>query len=339
MRYATRRVFVGSVLLGSVSAGCIGDDTEPTVDDDPARTPTPTPAGEETDRERDTDQEEAAELYDDAIELLVDTAETLASWAAGDGGFDPESTDALRETLEQARKSLATAADLATGELAAQIGHAKDVAKFQEALVDFYVLAYESEVGLYDGLTFEDDDQHDRAIEAYGHAKDALDRTVDHLDEIRHRHDQLDTEAFDAPDPALEYSGEYTQFVAIDGPGELEVQRLFLDGRIHFNAIFVELEAGFDHWHDEEFAAARGRFEAAAEARQQSREAFDAVREHDAVWSDLHTESLNMIDILEELEDAIEAFVAATHEAEAGNHEESTELFEEGSRILERSIE
>lgn len=304
-----------AVAASGVLAGCSGGDEYP----------------------EGVDPEEAQEHYDDAIAALVENTETLDDWAEGRPGRDQGDIDSLRSNLERARGSLDSAADVAPEEMSAQIGSARDVATFQEALVDFYELTIEFEETRADAAAFGDSEQHERAVETYESANEILDEARSQLEDVRAAHEQLDTSSIDEPE--LDYRGEYTEFVDGEGPGTIDAQELMIDGQRNVHEMFVELNAGFERYENEEFVAARERFNAGEKARQRAEDAFAAVQEHEYAWQSLREESIGLLGIVEDLAEAFDLFVDATHEAEAGNHQEANELAQEGFFVLEQAFQ
>lgn len=292
--------------------------------------------GTETETE-DPEAQAAREAYDEAIDALVENRETLDDWAEGRPGRDQQDITRLRDGIERARESLDDAEPNAPEGLAAQIGHARDVAAFQEELVDFYELAIEFEEARADAQAFGETEQHERAVEQYGEVKDILDEARNQLEDVEAAHERIDNEAIEEPD--LDYSGEYTQYVDVEGRGSVDAQELMIDGQRDVHRMFVEMDTGFQRYENEEFAAARERFVAAEDARRRAAEAFAAVQEHEYAWQDLRRQSIEMQAIVEDLAEAFELFIDATHEAEAGNHQKANELAEEGFFVLEKAFE
>lgn len=283
------------------------------------------------------DPEEAREHYEGAIADLVENQDTLGDWAAGRPGRDQGDIDSLRSNLERARGSLDSAADVAPEDMSARIVSARDVATFQASLVDFYELTIEFQETSADAAAFGDAEQHERAVETYESAAGILDEARSQLEEVRAAHEQLDTSPIDEPE--LDYRGEYTEFVDVEGPGSIDAQELMVDGQRNLHELFVELNAGFERYQNEEFVAARERFNAGEEARQRAEDAYRAVQAHEFAWQSLREQSINLLGIVEDLAEALELFVDATHEAEAGNPQEANELAEEGFFVLEQAFE
>lgn len=304
--------------LAAGLAGCGGDDTDVTETEDPQ-------------------VQAAREAYDEAINALVGNRETLDDWAEGRPGRDQQDIVELRDGVDRARESLDEAEPNAPDDLAAQIDHARDVAAFQAALVDFYELTIEFEEARADARAFGDAEQHERAVEQYGEAKDVLEEARSQLEDVEAAHERIDNEAFEEPD--LDYRGEYTRYVEVEGKGSVDAQELMIDGQREVHSMFVELNAGFDRYENEEFVVAREQFVAGEDARARAEEAFVAVQEHEFAWPDLRQRSIQMRGIVEDLAEAFELFIDATHEAEAGNPREANELAQEGFFVLEKAFE
>lgn len=314
---------VSAIGLSVGFAGCGGDGGNS------ERTPTQTTEG---------NLEEAQSRYDDAIEDLVENHETIMDWAEGrTAQRDRQAIQTLRDNIERARSSLDDADEVAPEDYVAQIGHARDVASLQEAIAAYHEALVDFQASLSDGQSFADSEQNERAIEQYREAKEHLDDARDRLADVEAAHERLDSEALDEPD--LDYSSRYTRYLDIQAPGTLDAVELSVDGQIHLNQAFVELNAGDQHYQAEEFTEARQRFEAGAEALQQSEEAYTAVQEHEHAYDNLRQDAIQILGLLEDLQEAFDRFVDGAQEAEAGNPQEANELMQEGFEILGQAFE
>lgn len=322
------RVLAGAAgtTAATALAGCSGDTDSP---DGTATSDEQTPEG--------VDAERARAHFDDAIKELVETKETLDAWGAGESDWDQQTVNSLRNAVDRARTSLDDAEDVAPSDLRPRIDEARDVAGFQEALLDFYDVVIDFEATVADARAFGDTEQHERAAETYAAATDVLDRARTQLDEVETAHEQIDADRLDEPD--LDYRGEHTEYLDLEGPGSIDAQELLVDGQRDVHRMFVELNAGFELYENEEFEAARDRFQNADEIRLQALDSFEAVREHDQAWRALRQQSIGMIGTMEELGDAIGLFVDATVEAEAENFEKANELAQEGFSVMEAAFE
>lgn len=341
MRRRNYLIGTATVIVTSV-AGCTGNgdggESDATTQQEPD-TETETTETETTETETTTTTDQAQQHYEDAVTALVDNAKTLDGWTTDTSTRDQQAITALRDNLERARESLDAADETASDGFADRIGHVRDVATFQESLVGYHELALEFETALADASEFVNAEQHERAVEQYEKVKGILDQVRNHLGEVETAHGRIDTDAFDAPDPALDYGGEYTQFLDINGPEMLDAQELSIDGQMYLNQTIVELDPGFQHWENEEFAAAGERFDAAAEAIRQSREALEAIQDHDAAWESLRQRSTQLLEVVTDVEEAVGLFVDAATEVEDGNVQEATELMEEGFSVFEQAFE
>lgn len=283
------------------------------------------------------DPDEAVEHFDEALTALVENDETLSDWAQGRPGREQQDIDRLRTNLEQARDSLDAAEDVAPEDMMDQIDYVRDIATFQEALTDYYEVTVEFDNTRTDAAAFGDSEQHERAVEQYEAAKDLLDDARSELDSIEAAHEPIASTSFDDID--LDYRGEPTQYVEVEGEGSIDAQELLIDGQLNIHQMFVELNDGFERYENGEFEAARERFTAGDEARQRAVDAFEAVQDHEFAWASLREESIGYLAIVEDIAEAFELFIDATNEAEAGNPQEANELAEEGFFVLDQAFQ
>jgi len=140
-------------------------------------------------------------------------------------------------------------------------------------------------------------------------------------------------------EPALDYSGDYTLYLDVEGPEAIDAQDRMIDGQIALNRAFVELEAGFDRFDADEPAAARERFTAAQDELGAARNAFEDVQDHEGARQALRDNSIGLLGIVDDLEEAFERFVTATEESEAGNDGRAGELVSEGWNMIQKAFE
>ncbi len=288
-------------------------------------------------QEDDPDQQEAQNHYDDAVGALVENKAIFTDWAAGRPGRETSDIQAIRSRINQAETTLEDAASLASGDLADKVENLQAVAAFQHAQADFYDYALEYEAAVADAAAYGDAEQHQRAADEYQAAIDILEDAKSHLSTVESTHADIDPAMIDNPD--LDYQGEYTTFFEIEAPETIDAQMLREDGNHHIHHIFINLNAGFEAFENNNQTEARTSFEDANDSVQAAIDAFEAIQDHEYAWQDLREESINLQGIVEDIDDAVDLFIDATHEAEAGNDAEATELAEEGWWLIEQAFE
>jgi tetratricopeptide (TPR) repeat protein len=280
----------------------------------------------------DPAQDAAVGHFDEALEPLLENHETLVEWADGEEREESE-LDGLYANLTDARDSLDDAETVAAEDITIRIGHARDVAAFQEAVLDFYGIGFDFEDRLSDAQAFMDAENNDRAITEYEAARDLLDDARGQYDVMASAHTDIEDGALE--NEGLDYSGPLSEYVDVDAKGAIDAHDRFVEGVVHFNHAFLTLEEGFGELEADRVVAARERFEDARAEYDDAKAKFDAARTHDDAPDDLRNRAIGMVSTLEDTEGAFDKFVQATHELEAGNGQRAERLVGEGWSLFE----
>lgn len=330
-RSVNRRRFLATIgALGTATlAGCSGgdggdgdgDDETPTASPTPSPTPTP-----------NTPNQEAVEHYEAAIVTLVQNKETLDDWAGS--SFEADQVSSLQDQVASAREDLNAAQEAAdpSGDLIVQIEQAMLVGDLQEL-----ILAYYEAVNVFFQTTakasnFGDNELHQRAADTYADAQKVLEDARTVIDDMGTVLDEIDNAALDEPD--LEYTGEPLDHLDLTDRRAIDSAENYAIGYENLHLVFVRLEAGQEHYENEEFADAREEWETGRQRAQDSKSAYEAVIDSDFAPENLRQDSINRLGDVETIIDAFDKFVEGAKEAEAGNLEKANNLVSEGFDIL-----
>lgn len=318
-----RRKLIKSIGAAALvtTAGCTGGDGG--GDSTPTSTPT-------------TPNEQAVEHYQTGIDALISNKETLDDWAQN--GFDGEASDleALRDTLATAEEALTSAEAAANPnrELADQISQAQLVATLQEGLISFNDLGLQLGSTLDDAGTLQENEQHGDAAEKWGEGAQIANDGKTLFDETKPVHDQINNEVLDEPD--LDYSGDLVDYIDTEHRQEIVAVEDYCSGFEMFNLTFVQLEAGFNTWENEEFVEARSDWETGRMNLEDAQSNIQAVIDNEYAPDDMNQVSNDVIGAIEAMFEVFDKFIQATHEAEDGNHEKAQQLVGEGFDILDQ---
>jgi len=309
----------------STVAGCSGGGNGGTPTDTPTPTPSPSPTPT-------TPNQEAVEHYESAIDALIQNRETLDEWA--ESSFEADKVGSLQDRVSSAREELDAAADAAdqTGELIVKINQAKLVANFQELSLAYYEAVNVFFQVLSEASKLGDNELHQRAADTYSQGQGVLDDAREVIEDMGTVLEEIDNEALDEPE--LEYSGEPLDHLDLADRRAIDGAVRYAIGYENIHLAFVELEAGQEHYEDEEFAEAREAWETGQQRTEDSKSAFEATIDNDFTPQNLRQDSIERLGDVETIIDAYDKFIEGAKEAEAGNLENANKLINEGFGIL-----
>lgn len=314
-----RRDFLAAISsVGLVGiAGCSGGGGNGAT---PTESPTPTP------------NQEAVEHYEAAVEVLVDTKETLDEWA--DSSFEPEMVGALQGEVSSAREDLTAAADAAdpSGTLIVQINQAKLVANFQVLSLAYYEAVNAFFQVVSEASNLGDNELHQRAADTYAEAREVLDSARGVIEDMGTTIDEMDTEAL--AEPELEYTGEPLDHLDLGDMRAIDAAGRYATANENIHLAFVQLETGQEHYENEEFTAAREAWETGRQRTEDSKSAFEDTLDNEFTPQNLRQDSINKLGATETIIEAYEKLIEAATEAEAGNLRNANSLINEGFNIL-----
>lgn len=320
-----RRELIKTIGVAAIAttAGCTGGDGG--SDSTPTSTPTPT-----------TPNEQAVEHYQTGIDALISNKETLDEWAENGFHGDASDLEELRDTLATAEEALTSAEEAANPnrELADQISQAQLIATLQEGLISFNDLGLQLGPTLDEAGTLQENEQPEDAAEKWAEgaqiAKDA--KTL--FDETKAVHEQINNEVLNEPD--LDYSGDFVDYLDLEHRQEIVAGEDYCSGFEMFNLSFVQLEAGFNTWENEEFVEARSDWETGRMNLEDAQSNIQAVIDNEYAPDQINRFSNEVIGTIESMFEVFDKFIQATHETEDGNHEEAQQLVGEGFDILDQ---
>lgn len=325
---AGRREFlaaVGSASIG-VLAGCSnGGENGASATDSATRSPTSssTPT---------TQNQEAVEHYETAIEALINTKEILDEWA--DSSFEGDKVASLQDRVSTAREELDAAAAAAdqTGELIVQINQAKLVANFQTLSLDYYEAINVFYQVVSDASNLGDSELHQRAAESYTKAKDVLDDARTVIEDMGTILEKIENESLEPTE--LEYSGEPLDHLDLADIQAIDGAESYVIGNENLHLAFVQLENGQAHYESEAFTEAREAWETGRQRAKDSKAALEKTLDNDFTPQDLRQVGMNKLRYAETLIEAYDTFIEGATEAEAGNREKANTLIAAGFDIL-----
>jgi hypothetical protein len=317
-----RRDFL--VAMGAASTvavtGCTGNGGGTT----PAETTTPSPT---------TPNQEAVEHYESAIEVLIETKGTLDAWA--ESSFESERVGTLQDRVGSAREELAAAEEAAdsSGDLIARINQATLIADVQELSLAYYEAVNVFFQVVSEAAQLGDNELHQRAADTYAEATGALDDARQVIADMGTALSELDNEALGESE--LEYTGEPLDHLDLVDMGAIDAAESYALANEDLHLAFVQFEKGQTHSDNEQFSEARTDWETGRQRAADSRDGFEAAIDNEFTPQNLRQDSTTKLGIAETMLEALDKFIEAATEAEAGNQEEASRLFSEGVEILE----
>jgi hypothetical protein len=318
-----------TVAITGALAGCAEDDstTEPDANESDNET-------QGTDDNGQSDQQEAQEPYNEAIELLETVKESLDAWANDEIETAELSIDDLRSKLGTANDKLDEAADAASGELAQQIEYAQAVADIQAKILQFAELGPEFDQHLSDGTILERDQKHREAITEYQASIDLISDALNLLDEIENAQSDVDFDAFE--EASLDYSGDAGEYVEVGSTATYRVMETFVIGLIDFNRALTGMKDGLEQLERDASQLARDEFEAGKSKYADARNRFESVVNDADAPPQFRTRAEKYISFIDSTMSGFDRFLEATDAAEAENYDEVESLIDEGEAIFEQ---
>lgn len=199
------------------------------------------------------------------------------------------------------------------------------LAYYEAVTVFFEVISEASQLG--------DNELHQRAADTYAEARGLIADVRQVIEDMGTILGDLDTEALAEPD--LNYTGEPVEHLDLGDRGAIDAAENYALANENLHLAFVQFQAGQEHSDTEAFAAARTDWETARDRATDARASFEAVIDNEYTPQNLHQDSIAKLDVTETVIDALDKFIQAATEAEAGNQSEAVRLFNEGLSILE----
>lgn len=339
-----RRFITGVAVTATISAlsGCsvLQNDDENGNDDGNGNA---TDGGNETndgetnsnnsDNGGDSGDEQAAERFQEALDLLVTNQEQLDSLEPDDAERDSDDIDEMRDRLDDADAALDDAAHHTDDELMADVETARNVAEFQSLLVDTHALGIEMNERLELAITFFEGGQDQRAAEEVESITELTQQARSLLDDIETVHEELTTGRLD--EPALAYGGEYTDYIRPDNRNEFDIVDTLVTGSAEFFRAFEAMFEGFEAFGADEYDDAESSFETARGMFESSGEKISSVQERDNLPSDLGRNLIAFTSFVDTAGEAASLFKEAAQSAQNGNMQEADSLFREATNLLE----
>lgn len=321
-------------------AGCSSSDT---TDDaggtSPTETPTPTPtpSPNPTPTPSPTPNQQALDHYEQAIELLVENKAQLDTWATEGFDGDSQTLESLTDAIETARTQLDQAEQHTDqgSELIVRINQARLVTVFQELNIVYYQGVQTFWQLVSDARTLGNNQQHGRAAEKWGQAKQFLSDIRGVLDDMAAAHKDIDNDALNEPE--LDYSGDLLDYIDLEDRRAVDAAEDYTTAYKQANLAFVQLEKGNAHYENEAYTKARSDWETGRSQLKAALSAFERVVDNDQSPQDFHDDSLIQIGTVETLIEAFDKFVAGAKAAADGNPQKGNKLVGEGYEILDQA--
>lgn len=286
-----------------------------------------------SDKEGSTADEEAAERFQDAIDLLIDNQNQLDTLESDSVERDYDDIDEMRDRLGDVSVALDDAAQHSNTEYRRNVEVARNVVDFQHQLIDHHEIGMEIDDTFNVAHSYYDTEQLDRAEEEYESVVDLSVEAQNIFDELETMQDELNTDRL--AEPLLGYEQEIFDYIRPDVRNYFDTKEIEAAAWASMSRGRQEWSEGFEAYESKSYGVAENSYESAHEAFGSAYHKFTTLQETDNLSSEYREYFIQMTYRTDTVQEMMGILTDASQAAKDGNMTEADKLLAEANTLYE----